>query len=398
MASSEQPVVGRRRLLALAAVLWLGCLTYLSVIQRLPEFWGLDIDRLEGPAHVLVSFVLVLVVHAFFSPLRSGRSIATAAAIALVISVGVELLQFGTDGRTVTWSDLGLDVLGIAIGIAAVLLATLVASDRAIVTGIAAFVLSAVVATAAIVVVYRPEAQAERTDSRIERQLDEALCEYRADTEDPARLEIDFTAMVDLATLDPLCLPTSRSDVAIVALDAGAVAVSGDGVRFDGTTDSLLATDRSLPMTAAMVATNEMSAWVQVRPSDVTQTGPARILAISRGVLSQEINFQMGQEGTALSVRVRAGRATDEVYEEIVDGVFGGEESVLLGVSVTAEEMIIYVDGEALRRVERDFDLSFWAPEYRLLFGNEITGTRPFAGTIGHAGVAVGIARDRFEP
>lgn len=116
------------------------------------------------------------------------------------------------------------------------------------------------------------------------------------------------------------------------------------------------------------------------------QDGPARILSLSSGPHSQSL--MVGQSGPDLVVRVRR-PGTDDLGSPplVAPGVLGRPGLVHIAVEVTADEVLLEVDG---RRVDTDVGegLEQWDPAHHLVLGNEHGGARPWIGRIGLARLA----------
>jgi len=167
--------------------------------------------------------------------------------------------------------------------------------------------------------------------------------------------------------------------------------------------ESVLQTDDSLQFTAPGIAyTWSAPDWLDdaitnssfdisldVQPSAIEQTGPARILSISANTAYR--NFTVAQQGVDLVVRLRRSEDTfNGVPPFVVPSVFNNLDRHALVVSVKPGKLSISVDGTIrLNTVLPDNALDSWAREYRLALGNEITFDRPWLGVIREATVDV---------
>jgi VanZ family protein len=100
--------------------------------------------------------------------------------------------------------------------------------------------------------------------------------------------------------------------------------------------------------------------------------GPARILAFSEGPRLQ--NWLLGQEGRALHVRF-LGRVAE------FDDVFEGRETTV-AVAFGPDEITLVQDGGERRTTPLSGTAHPWSDRCRFVFGNEVTGDRPWSGTI----------------
>ncbi|MFU8802305.1 MAG: LamG-like jellyroll fold domain-containing protein, partial [Bradymonadaceae bacterium] len=151
-----------------------------------------------------------------------------------------------------------------------------------------------------------------------------------------------------------------------------------NGVRFSfgGRVSSILPPTR---LRDQILASNEFTVEAWIRPANLTQTGPARIVSYSSG--TSERNFTLGQDGTRLDVR-RRGENTD----------LQGQPAVVSTESLTlaTQHVVFTFDGTTLEirrdgvlvgsntRVE-DF-MSNWDESFLLHLGNDGDGSRPWAG------------------
>ena len=132
---------------------------------------------------------------------------------------------------------------------------------------------------------------------------------------------------------------------------------------------------------------------VVVRPLATVQSGPARILTISRDTHLR--NLTLGQEDDDLVVRLRT-EGTDlnglRAGEPIarVEDVFRAGSWVAIDLRIRPRELAIAIDGErALVRGLPEPVLATWQPSLGLALGNETTCDRPWLGEIRAAVIEV---------
>lgn len=129
---------------------------------------------------------------------------------------------------------------------------------------------------------------------------------------------------------------------------------------------------------------------LEVKPALIGQAGPARILTLSKD--AGERNFTLGQAGTRLIFRLRhPGTNENGIPAFQVDGVFDSTAWRTLQVRVAEGTLHIAVDGQV--RLEESLPpdaLAGWDASYAVGVGNEITGTRPWLGTVRRVQVRVG--------
>lgn len=127
-------------------------------------------------------------------------------------------------------------------------------------------------------------------------------------------------------------------------------------------------------------------ARIRARPATTDQTGPARMLTISRDASLR--NLTIGQDGSDLIVRLRApGRTRNGLPEHRIKGVFADTKSKTIQVTVDDRGVDVSVDG--VIRLVRAFPSSVfetWDSGYRLALGNELTGRRAWLGELTYDG------------
>jgi VanZ like family len=123
-----------------------------------------------------------------------------------------------------------------------------------------------------------------------------------------------------------------------------------------------------------------------VRPQSTVQSGPARLLTMSRDAHLR--NLTLGQEGGDLVVRLRTeesdlnGLRAGEPIARIED-VFHGGRWVAIDLDIRPRELEIAIDGErALVAGLPESVLATWHPFLSLALGNEMTCDRPWLGEI----------------
>lgn len=132
-------------------------------------------------------------------------------------------------------------------------------------------------------------------------------------------------------------------------------------------------------------ATGRLELRLRVRPARADQTGPARILSLSRDHYTR--NLTLAQDGDALVMRLRTSGSTE-----------GGMPERRLSAALTPEawtEVILQIEPGRVR-LQTDAQawtgplavagaLAPWDTSMPLLLGNEGTGDRPWEGTIARA-------------
>ena len=122
-----------------------------------------------------------------------------------------------------------------------------------------------------------------------------------------------------------------------------------------------------------------LEAWI--RPSKNDQSGPARILTLSRD--SGQRNFTLGQEGDRFDVRLRTTKTSGNGIPSLSTG---GKslETKLTHVVYTRDRSgrtRVYLNGKRSAEDTVGGDTSNWDPSFRLALANELSQDRPWLGT-----------------
>ena len=167
----------------------------------------------------------------------------------------------------------------------------------------------------------------------------------------------------------------------------GAEVVAEGGVRFAEPGIALAKTP--LGWVEAAMRTQALDLFLRFRSSVTEQTGPARLLTLSRDTF--ERNLMVGQEGRDLVIRVRL-PGTDE--NGLIDkrpvarlsNMFPTADWVDLRISIAQERLLITLGGEAVwEEPLTSPPLDGWNDSYDLAMGNEVTCNRPWLGEIDQA-------------
>jgi hypothetical protein len=122
-----------------------------------------------------------------------------------------------------------------------------------------------------------------------------------------------------------------------------------------------------------------VEAWI--KPANLTQAGPARIVTISRD--SNERNVTLGQDGDKYQVRFRTRKTNNNgIPETATDGK--AVKRKLTHVLYTRDRSgrtRIYLDGKQVKQRYVSDPTSNWNSKFALALGNEMNGSRPWKGT-----------------
>lgn len=135
-------------------------------------------------------------------------------------------------------------------------------------------------------------------------------------------------------------------------------------------------------------ATGRLRVALRARSFAADQSGPARLLTVSRDTYAQ--NVLVGQRGSDLVARVLTAcraRSTGCERELRLPGVFAGPGWVDIELWVEPGRAILRAgDATAERSIPQD-PLRVWSLDQRLALGNDVSGHRPWLGEIARATV-----------
>ncbi len=128
--------------------------------------------------------------------------------------------------------------------------------------------------------------------------------------------------------------------------------------------------------------TGELSIEAWLTPSDLKQSGPARIVSLS--IDPSQRNFTLGQDKGRLDVRLRTS-STDNNGQPSTAGPENSLARKLTHVVFTRSaggEVGLYQDGKRIVSGKVAGDFTNWSNDFRLSIANEITGDRPWLGDL----------------
>lgn len=135
----------------------------------------------------------------------------------------------------------------------------------------------------------------------------------------------------------------------------------------------------------AIEASSELTVEAWIEPANLTQDGPARILAISQDGSSR--NLTLGQEADFYQFRLRADNTGPNGSGILVETAPGTLTTALTHVVYTRDTSgaaTLYLDGasSATGTIGNAGQPLGWDSGYELSIGNETTGDRPWLGTL----------------
>lgn len=299
-------------------------------------------------SHGFLFFWIALVAVTWYTgaqPARYRRGLVALSGVA-VFAAGTELAQTALDvGRRGEMQDFAADAAGIALaGVAAALLFTVVRRRRmsTLIVGFGALTTLLCVGVLSLV--------GDGIQTRWE-------CRSTASGD----IEGDLSGSI--LRIHP--------QEGVFVDSEGEHAYSGVEVPFEG--------DR---LRCAVAAADEFTIVVRLTTANIEQSGPTRILTSSTGIDNDQVNFHVGQEGEALSIRLRPGPNRGATWLLAEDIFVAGSESTIT-VSYSDGDAAIYVDGQFIESLSFEHgSLLGWDESFPLLVGDEFTGDRRFQGAI----------------
>lgn len=167
-----------------------------------------------------------------------------------------------------------------------------------------------------------------------------------------------------------------------LTIDKAASVQWADGALRVNSSVKIVSAQPAVKIISTISKSNAISIEAWVKPADVKQAGPARIVSLSAS--SSARNFTLGQDGDLFDVRLRAtgtstngipstGSPKKSLQTRLMHVVYSRDAS---GATT------IYLDGKQVARGKASGRLSNWDPEQRLSLANEVTGDRPWRGEL----------------
>jgi len=123
-----------------------------------------------------------------------------------------------------------------------------------------------------------------------------------------------------------------------------------------------------------------IEAWL--RPDNDKQDGPARIVTLSRDTSNR--NFTLGQEGDQYDARLRTTKSSSNGLPSLASPNKSLKTDVTHVVYTRDKggQARLFINGEQKSDRKVDGDMRHWDGSYRLALANELTGDRPWKGTL----------------
>ena len=137
----------------------------------------------------------------------------------------------------------------------------------------------------------------------------------------------------------------------------------------------------------AVKTTNEITVEAWVQPANLTQSGPSRIVTISKN--TGERNVTLGQEGSAAVARLRTTGVDNNGRPDFTtnNNVLTTTLQHIVYTRNSAGQEYIYVNGTQVTSGTRTGDFSNWDSSHKLALVNEITENRSWLGTLYLVGI-----------
>ncbi len=167
-----------------------------------------------------------------------------------------------------------------------------------------------------------------------------------------------------------------------LAIEEGSGADAVEGELVVGQTSLIASRRPATELAQACMATNEITIEAWVRPANLDQEGPARIVTLSRD--TGERNFTLGQEHDRYIVRLRTTETGPNGTPplEAPEGSLTTELAHVVYTRADDGTARLYIDGEEVATLQVGGDLSSWSEDYRLGLANELTRDRTWLGSI----------------
>jgi regulation of enolase protein 1 (concanavalin A-like superfamily) len=161
----------------------------------------------------------------------------------------------------------------------------------------------------------------------------------------------------------------------------------GEGTLTLPTPNRITSDGSATEFTGAVGSANEISVEAWITPIHASQSGPARIVTSSNGLL--ERNFMLGQgqpnggSGSRYEARLRTTATNDNGQPSLVsaNNTASVQLQHLLYTRNSAGDARLYIDGVEVAAEMIGGNLSNWNSGYRFALGNEIGADRPWIGT-----------------
>jgi hypothetical protein len=351
---------------------------YLGLVDRLPGSDVLDEHTLSSWGHAVGTMVLAMLLYLVvvsFTTLPPWSAALLVAIGATLFGAVIEGLQALSGYRDPSVGDALLDAAGAAIGVTAL---TIVRPRTAVASRVATLgtsVLVVVVVAGAVFATPPPRAVCSTTELATRRA---AAVGGGTST----RQRTGPLASYDLRTGRGREVPDTSGVEPVLDLQltrSGVRRLDGEGVRFSGGAARSVEAATKIARATARSGAVTLEAWVRSR--DLRQSGPTRIATMSDGTERTQVNAHLGEEGGALSVRLRATCGSFNWWT-VPHAFKSTNTAVHVAMTFTGHVQRMYAQGALVQAVRLDGRLGDWDPDYPFVVGNEASLDRPFRGDV----------------
>jgi hypothetical protein len=136
------------------------------------------------------------------------------------------------------------------------------------------------------------------------------------------------------------------------------------------------------PLIDRVSRSGELTVEVWLTPDDLRQRGPARIVTLSNDPSHR--NFTVGQEGDRFDVRLRSTKTSDNGLPSLASpsGMVTKQTTHLVFVRERNGTTRLAINGKTVARGSAPGTLENWSRDMRLALGDEVSGGRPWKGTL----------------
>lgn len=361
-----------------AATVALGVVAVLlSRRPRVPDLVGIDANTLEPLAHVALALILTLVSSMLLLSAGVRRAVVKGFFLGVSVTMAAEVAQAWLPTRSATVEDASLNVGGALLGavVASALIRTPSIDARR-------------VAAVGVIIGLVGGVWALQAEVPLGRSCAVEVIDVGPGTDLAPGTTLGSNAVLyDLsaaAPVDAFAVPESAGGPPLFGSEADSVAASPSGLLFSLDRDPgvLRSYEAGTAISSAALRTDTVAIKAIVTPSGDT-LGPVLIAAISGGPTPSDMNVELGQHGSELSVRLRLGcgqfnwtRIADVfepgVRREVVMSYAAGRQRVWVDQRLVDERVFA---GESVNTVN-------WDLRMPLVVGNELSGGRQFLGEI----------------
>jgi hypothetical protein len=169
-----------------------------------------------------------------------------------------------------------------------------------------------------------------------------------------------------------------RLDLSIA--DPKNVRLSADGLQVVGKT-LVHSKKPATRLIESIKQSGEITIEAWVRPDKATQSGPARIVTLSRN--SGERNFTLGQDGDKFEVRLRTTKTSTNGIPAVASKPKkrASEWTHIVYSRNRAGQVRLWIDGKLNQQQTVDGAVSNWDAGFQLALANELSSDRPWLGT-----------------